>query len=139
MTRIGELVLRETLTPLLLLDLIAHGDLALVERGLAAVTGFDQRTVEALLIDRGWIGLRTLFRAAGFEPRHLWAIHTSLGALREAGGSVDPQERRRHAERCLSRFLTGVPHAPEADVEEVLSLFVDTDLTPPAPADLAPG
>ena len=137
--RIGEMVLRETLTPLLLLDLVAHGDLALVERGLSAITGFDERTVQALLLDRGWIGLRTIYRAAGFELRHLWALHTALEALREAGGSVAPSERRRHARRCLSRYLSGAEHAPAKDLDEVLSLLSDTDIAKSASSDRSPG
>ena len=124
--RIGEMVVRETLTPLLLLDLVAHGDMSLVERGLAAITGFDERTIQILLYDRGWIGLRAIFRAAAFEMRHLAAIDTALRMFAEAGGSVARDNRDRHAELCLSRYLTAVAeHAPAEVLDEVLTLLIE--------------
>ena len=127
--RIGDMVVRETLSPLMVLDLVAHGDLGLVERGLSAITGFDRRTVQSLLHDRGWIGLRTLYRAAGFEMRHLSAVLTALGLWREIAGEV--ADRRRHAERALYRFLTGSEHRLAEDVEEVLGLLDEFDAVSP--------
>ncbi len=125
--RIGDTVVRETLSPLMVLDLVAHGDLSLVERGLSALTGFDQRTVQALLEDRGWIGVRTLYRAAGFEPRHISAVVTALNLWHEIGGSVDPGTRRRHAERALYRYLTAAEHKPKQDTDEVIGLLEELD------------
>ena len=121
--RIGDMVVRETLSPLMVLDLVAHGDLGLVERGFSAITGFDQRTVQALLYDRGWIGVRTLYRAAGFEMRHVAAVVVALGVWQEGGGGVAPADRLRHAERALCRFLTASEHRPAQDVDEVLGLL----------------
>ncbi|MFZ1989832.1 MAG: DUF2336 domain-containing protein [Alphaproteobacteria bacterium] len=129
--RIGDMVVRETLSPLMVVDLVAHGDLGLVERGLSAITGFDQRTVQSLLHDRGWIGVRTLFRAAGFEMRHVSAVVTALGLWHEIGGDVGPADRRRHAERALYRFLTGSEHRRAEDVDEVLGLLDEFDALAP--------
>ncbi|HXZ68978.1 MAG TPA: DUF2336 domain-containing protein [Alphaproteobacteria bacterium] len=129
--RIGDMVVRETLSPLMVLDLVAHGDLGLVERGLSAITGFDQRTVQSLLHDRGWIGVRTLYRAAGFEMRHVSALVTALGLWHEIGGDVAPENRRRHAERALYRFLTGSEHRQAEDVDEVLGLLDELDALSP--------
>lgn len=129
--RIGDLLVRETLSPLMVLDLVAHGDLSLVERGLAALTGIDRRTVQALLQDRGWIGVRTLYRAAGFEPRHISAVVTALDLWQEVGGGVAPDERRRHAERALYRFLTAAEHKPTQDIDEVMSLLEELDALDP--------
>jgi Uncharacterised protein conserved in bacteria (DUF2336) len=138
--RVGEMVIRETLTPLLLLDLIAHADVSLVERGLSAITGFDERTIQTLLYDRGWVGLRTIFRAAGFDLSHLPAINTALDVLNEAGGSVVRNDRNRHAERCLSRFLTGsAEHLPPDTLDEVLGLLIDIGVTRTKPADCIQG
>lgn len=129
--RIGDMVVRETLSPLMVLDLVAHGDLSLVERGLSALTGFDQRTVQALLEDRGWIGVRTLYRAAGFEPRHISAVVTALNLWHEIGGGVAPDDRKHHAERALYRFLTAAEHKPAQDIEEVIGLLDELDALDP--------
>lgn len=129
--RIGDMVVRETLSPLMVLDLIAHGDLGLVERGLSALTGFDPRTVQALLEDRGWIGVRTLYRAAGFEPRHISAVVTALNLWHEVGGGVAPNERKHHAERALYRFLTATEHKPAQDIDEVIGLLDEFDALDP--------
>jgi hypothetical protein len=131
--RIGDMVVRETLSPLMVLDLVAHGDMGLVERGLSAITGFDQRTVQSLLHDRGWIGVRTLYRAAGFEMRHLAAVVTALGLWQEVGAGVAPAERRRHAKRALYRFLTAAEHRLAQDVDEVLGLLDEFDALSPKP------
>jgi uncharacterized protein (DUF2336 family) len=133
--RIGDMVVREALSPLMVLDLVAHGDLSLVERGLAAITGFDQRTVQTLLLDRGWIGVRTLYRVAGFETRYISAVVTALNLWHEVGGGVAPADRRRHAERALFRFLTNSEHRSSQDVDEVLSLLDDLEaLVPKQPS-----
>ena len=129
--RIGDMVVRETLSPLMVLDLVAHGDMGLVERGLSAITGFDQRTVQSLLHDRGWIGVRTLYRAAGFEMRHVSAVVTALAVWHEIGGDVAPGDRRRHAKRALYRYLTGSEHRPAEDVDEVLGLLDEFDVLSP--------
>ena len=125
--RIGDMVVRETLSPLMVLDLVAHGDLGLVERGLSAITGIDLRTVQMLLQDRGWIGVRTLYRAAGFEMRHVAAVVTALNLWHEVGRGVAFSDRRRHAERALFRFLTAAEDRPAQDVDEVLGLLDEFD------------
>jgi len=133
--RIGDMVVREALSPLMVLDLVAHGDLTLVERGLSAITGFDQRTVQTLLLDRGWIGVRTLYRAAGFETRHISAVVAALNLWHEVGGSVAPADRRHHAERSLYRFLTNSEHRSTQDVDEVLGLLGELDALAPHPGN----
>jgi len=121
--RIADLLIQESLSPLMVLDLVAHGDINLVARGFSAITGFDQRTVQSLLEDRGWIGIRTLYRAAGFELRHISAVVTAINLWNEVGGDVGPTAKKRHARRALYRFLTAHEHKPAQDVDEVIGML----------------
>jgi uncharacterized protein (DUF2336 family) len=121
----------------MLLEALAKGDLRFVERSLSALTGWGEATVAALIEDRGWLGLRSIFRAAALDLRYLRAIYIALEALREAGGSVDPQDRQRHAKRCLMRFLTDAEHLPPEDQLEMLLMLHEIDTRNAAPQSAA--
>jgi hypothetical protein len=117
---------QECLSPLSVLQAMACGDRLSVETVLASASGLDSRTVGGL-IDRGWIGLRTIYRAAGLDLAYLRATETALRALREAGGSVEPSARVRHAELCLSRALTANEDMPAEQADALLRLLYDSD------------
>lgn len=127
----GKRIVQQPVSPLLVFQAAARGDRPFVEYALTEATGFDLATVGAL-IDRGWIGLRTIYRAAGFDLSYLRPTETALRALREAGGSIEPSERMRHAELCLSRALTANENMPAEQADELLELLYDDGSVAPS-------
>lgn len=127
------------LTASLLLRVLARGQMAFFEHGVAELAGVPHARTWLMVHDSGSLGLQAIYERAGLPARLFPAFRAGVEAWRSLQQDNIRWDADRFQDRMIQRFLTAQPFAAREDLDYLLEKLDRTgdDLRTPFHANAA--
>jgi len=118
---VAQLHSRGRLTPSLVLRALCMGDIRFTEDAMAEAAGVSAEKASLLIHDGGPLGLKAIYKKAGFPDAMFPAFRVAVDMLHETQFDGGPNDRERFTSRVIERILTKYQQMESADLDYLLS------------------
>ncbi|MEZ5670174.1 MAG: DUF2336 domain-containing protein [Alphaproteobacteria bacterium] len=113
------------LTPTLILRATCMGDGQFLEASLATLCDIPLSNAQALIHDRGGLGLKSIYRHAKLPDEFYPAIKVAVDVMRETDYDGNDHDRERYRRRVVERILTQTEDIATEDLDYLLDRMSD--------------
>lgn len=120
MTLVEKLAAHGRLTPTLILRATCMGDCQFLEAALAVLCRIPLANAQALIHDKGGLGLKAIYNHAKLPPEFFPAIKVAVDVMRETDYDGNAGDRERYRRRVVERILTQYEDIAPDDLDYLL-------------------
>ncbi|MGF1625950.1 MAG: DUF2336 domain-containing protein [Alphaproteobacteria bacterium] len=120
-TLVEKLAANGRLTPTLILRATCMGDAPFLEAALSVLCNIPLANAQALIYDKGGLGLKAIYSHAGLPQEFYPAIQVAIDVMRETDYDGNDHDRERYRRRVVERILTQYEDIGSEDLDYLLN------------------